>query len=104
MPLPSTLVSTYQQYKQDTDVVASWLAHTGMYFGCPRELLGGSGPLHRQARRAAKRAEAAAGAASKKKYVLAVRNFQPLAQFIVDHHKDKTKDCSRCAGRVLPRN
>jgi hypothetical protein len=96
MPLPSTLVSTYQQYKQDTDVVASWLAHTGMYFGCPGELLAGSGSSHRQkgkARKAAKQAEAAAaGAASKKKYVLAMRNFQPLAQFIVDHHKDKTKD------------
>jgi len=43
MPLPSTLVSTYQQYKQDTNVVATWLANTGMMSGCPDEMLRGSG-------------------------------------------------------------
>ncbi|KAK1825997.1 hypothetical protein QBC39DRAFT_399430 [Podospora conica] len=97
MPLPSTLVSTYQQYKQDTDVVAKWLAHTGMYFGCPDELLRASGSSssssHRQkgkARKAAKKAQAASK--KNKNYVLATQNYQPLAQFIVDHHKDKTKD------------
>jgi len=29
---------------------------------------------------------------SKKKHVLAIKNFVPLAKFIVDHHKDKTKN------------
>lgn len=28
---------------------------------------------------------------SKKKHVLAIKNFVPLAKFIVDHHKDKTQ-------------
>ncbi|KAK3335184.1 hypothetical protein B0T19DRAFT_351766 [Cercophora scortea] len=52
--LPSALKSTYQLYKQDTDVVASWLAHTAKSLGCPEALLNdGGGSVHPQTQTAA---------------------------------------------------
>ncbi|KAK4199186.1 hypothetical protein QBC40DRAFT_307683 [Triangularia verruculosa] len=103
--LPPNLTSTYQQYKKDTDIVASWLAQTGMMSGCPDDLLKtsalnnanaskGGGRLKGKARKNAKAAGAPTTSAkgqAKSKHVLAIRNFVPLAQFIVEHHKDKEK-------------
>ncbi|KAK0622428.1 hypothetical protein B0T14DRAFT_148566 [Immersiella caudata] len=71
-----------------------------MLSGCPDELLRGSGNagptstrLKGKARKAAKQAGPASGATPQKpKYVLATKTYVFLAQFIVDHHKDKTKD------------
>ncbi|KAK4451020.1 hypothetical protein QBC34DRAFT_493496 [Podospora aff. communis PSN243] len=50
--------------------------------------------LKGKARKAAKQAAGPPGPAAprKSKYILATKNYLPLAQFIVDHHKDKTKD------------
>ncbi|KAJ4385144.1 hypothetical protein N0V85_008196 [Neurospora sp. IMI 360204] len=97
--LPSNLYSTYRQYKHDTDVVASWLAQTGKTLGCAAELLASnsasptnvnlkSARLKGKARKSAK-AQAHRQADSfshqsqtRQKYVLALKNFVPLAEFI----------------------
>ncbi|KAB5517513.1 hypothetical protein GE09DRAFT_1158060 [Coniochaeta sp. 2T2.1] len=127
MPLPPSLTTTYHQYKHDTDVVASWLAHMGERVGCPTELLssttgatGSSAPapqkpapslrLKGKARKQAKAGAAAAAALApdkpsastststattpsptKPKYVLAIRNFVPLAEFISSSEVDESK-------------
>ncbi|EGZ77346.1 hypothetical protein NEUTE2DRAFT_162152 [Neurospora tetrasperma FGSC 2509] len=97
--LPSNLYSTYRQYKHDTDVVASWLAQTGKTLGCAAELIASnsaspanpnlkSARLKGKARKSAKlhaAAEArwqAKGLSERQKYVLALKNFVPLAEFI----------------------
>lgn len=97
--LPSNLYSTYRQYKHDTDVVASWLAQTGKTLGCAAELLAStpasptninlkSARLKGKARKSAKaQAQGQSGNLSnqsqtKRKYVLALKNFVPLAEFI----------------------
>lgn len=97
--LPSNLYSTYRQYKHDTDVVASWLAQTGKTLGCAAELLASnsvsptnahlkSARLKGKARKSAKaQAHGQAGNPSdqsqaRRKYVLALKNFVPLAEFI----------------------
>lgn len=97
--LPSNLYSTYRQYKHDTDVVASWLAQTGKTLGCAAELLASnsvsptnahlkSARLKGKARKSAKaQAHGQAGNSSdqsqaRRKYVLALKNFVPLAEFI----------------------
>lgn len=116
---PLSTRQTYAQYKQDTNLVASWLAKTGMMAGCPDEMLQVSaGPakstrLKGKARKEAKRAaQASASASQSKKHILAIRNFVPLAEFIVDHHKDKAKDAvdvleqfcnalSYCSGKLF---
>lgn len=97
--LPSNLYSTYRQYKHDTDVVASWLAHTGKTLGCAAELLTSnsvsptnsnlkSTRLKGKARKSARaQAHKQAGnfsesSQTRQKYVLALKNFVPLAEFI----------------------
>ncbi|KAG6032127.1 hypothetical protein E4U19_007687 [Claviceps sp. Clav32 group G5] len=37
--LPAALVSTYRQYKEDTNAIAAWLASTAKAFGFPADLL-----------------------------------------------------------------
>jgi len=85
--------SIYQQYKYDTDVVASWLATTAKAFGYAEPLgpqaveTKGPGRLKGKARKQAKQASAAAastnGASQKKtKYTLAIKDFVPLARHI----------------------
>ncbi|OIW25606.1 hypothetical protein CONLIGDRAFT_708227 [Coniochaeta ligniaria NRRL 30616] len=120
MPLPPSLTSTYRQYKHDTDVVASWLAHMGRRIGCPDELLASApaagptaakkvagGRLKGKARKQAKAGpsssappggaapEAAPASAAPPpdlpKYVLAIKNFVPLAEFIGSSEIDKYK-------------
>ncbi|KAJ4306695.1 hypothetical protein N0V88_000059 [Collariella sp. IMI 366227] len=87
--LPGPLVSVYQQYKKDTDSVASWLASTARAWGYPADLLSSGswnapsaparpGRLKGKERKEACKKEAAA----KPKYIVALVDFLPLAKFI----------------------
>jgi hypothetical protein len=99
--LPSALFSTYQKYKQDTDSIAAWLASTAKSVGFSADLSApvvppsttqvaapnGGGRLKRKARKQAKQqaallaAEIASQAAGSK-YIINVKNFVPLAEYI----------------------
>lgn len=103
--LPTHLISTYRQYKQDTDSVASWLASTAKSCGYPADLLTSpttkssaqhapkSGRLKGKARAKA-RANGAAATNPKTehvekkipKYTIAIRDFLPLADYIAGRH------------------
>ena len=106
--LPGQLVSAYQQYKKDTDSVASWLASTAKACGYPADLLskgswdpsqqapakkGGGARLKGKARKEAKAASASTETSkptcSKSKYVVAIADFLPLAQFIAASKKPR---------------
>ncbi|KAK0666605.1 hypothetical protein QBC41DRAFT_397761 [Cercophora samala] len=68
--LPLSLLSTYRQYKQDTDFVASWLATTAKSYGYPSDLLNpapssSNAPSHNVV-----------------KYTIALKDFIPLAEWI----------------------
>lgn len=76
--LPSTLVSVYQQYKQDTDSVASWLATTARACGYPADQFMSVGPSKRKKHNKK---------ASQSKHVLAIKDFVPLAQYIAASKK-----------------
>ncbi|WKT54174.1 hypothetical protein QSH57_004758 [Fusarium oxysporum f. sp. vasinfectum] len=107
--MPSTsFLSIYQQYKRDTDIVASWLASTAKKHGYTTSLAApptagaaanksaapSSGRLKGKARKEAKQqqkqhvepsgidAKDAPDPLPKPKYVLAIRDFVPLAEFI----------------------
>ncbi|EXA28826.1 hypothetical protein FOVG_19591 [Fusarium oxysporum f. sp. pisi HDV247] len=107
--MPSTsFLSIYQQYKRDTDIVASWLATTAKKHGYTISLAApptagaaanksaapSSGRLKGKARKEAKQQQKQHVAPSgidekdapdpppKPKYVLAIRDFVPLAEFI----------------------
>lgn len=73
--LPSSLISVYQQYKQDTDAVASWLATTAKACGYSADLFTHVGPVKRKKHN------------KKDKYIVAIKDFIPLAQFIVASKK-----------------
>lgn len=100
--LPGPLVSTYRQYKEDTDAVASWLASTARACGYSADLFTGSGPsqapssstrLKGKARVQAK--NAAGGQSSSRppappagpKFTIAIKDFVPLAKFVADSSK-----------------
>ncbi|KAF9873622.1 hypothetical protein CkaCkLH20_08732 [Colletotrichum karsti] len=91
--LPTSLRSTYQQYKQDTNIVASWLASTALQTGysAPLNQVNGSSVasssqrLKGKARKEAKKKQAAASTAptdAKPKHIIAIKDFVPLAEHI----------------------
>ena len=105
MVLPQSLVSTYQQYKQDTDSVATWLASTAKSLGFPADLLtpnvssapqaaskgGGGGRVKGKARAEAKKQAASAPTAAKQtpplapagpKHVIKIWDFVSSAQYL----------------------
>jgi hypothetical protein len=93
--LPGPLVGIYQQYKQDTDSVASWIASTAKACGYPAHLLASkswdaprpkSGRLKGKARKNAHEG-GTAGGPSKFKYIVALDDFLPLAHFIAQCRK-----------------
>ncbi|KAM3515895.1 hypothetical protein MY11210_000435 [Beauveria gryllotalpidicola] len=89
--LPDILVSTYLEYKKDTDSIASWLASTAKAAGfntsdlsAPPSLAGiKSGRLKGKARKQAKKAPSKPVAASTK-YVIRIRDFTVLAEYILE--------------------
>ncbi|KAF7555441.1 hypothetical protein G7Z17_g2142 [Cylindrodendrum hubeiense] len=89
--LPSSLFSVYQQYKKDTDSVASWLASTAKKCGYPSDLLtpkgvqpDGAGRLKGKARKGAKKRKTFVPVPPRTttKYTIATKDFIPLAEFI----------------------
>ncbi|KAH8881079.1 hypothetical protein GQ53DRAFT_889086 [Thozetella sp. PMI_491] len=100
MVLPSSLVSTYQQYKQDTDSVATWLASTAKSLGFPADRLtpailptkakGGGGRLKGKARAQAKKQGGSSSTAAKQtptategpKHIISISDFVSLAQYL----------------------
>ncbi|KAL8669362.1 MAG: hypothetical protein Q9168_006039 [Polycauliona sp. 1 TL-2023] len=95
---PEPLQSIYQQYKHDTEIVASWLASTAKAFGCtsqtqkPSTSMILTKPTGRLKGKERKKAKAALTPShdhpeypepSKPKYRLAIKDFVPLAANIV---------------------
>ncbi|KAK8254163.1 hypothetical protein IWZ00DRAFT_569271 [Phyllosticta capitalensis] len=91
------LRSSYQQYKEDTNLVASWLASTARSCGYPKDLLFGSnvqdtgskgpGRLKGKARKQAKQPGNEIGENSKRAPIIAIKDFIALAEFIVGKKK-----------------
>lgn len=98
--LPGPLVSVYQQYKEDTNAVASWLASTARSCGYPADLLSGGSsqapvpePSKRLKGKARKQAKAAtplpqaASRTARPDYTIAIKDFIPLAEFVAASKK-----------------
>ncbi|KAH7161103.1 hypothetical protein EDB81DRAFT_866637 [Dactylonectria macrodidyma] len=91
--LPGSLSTIYQQYKKDTDSVASWLASTAKASGYPANLLepvsvtqpkATTGRLKGKARKEAQKqkdADLDAGQTGPR-YIIAIKDFVPLAEFV----------------------
>jgi len=81
----------YAQYKEYTDSVAAWLASTARKCGYPIDLLSSSGAkagpgrLKGKARKDAKKHKTPQSAtpASTPKYIIAIKDFIPLAEYIL---------------------
>lgn len=94
--LPPSLVSVYQQYKEDTNAVASWLASTAKSRGYPADLLSGAtsqatvpehskrlkGKARKQAKAAAQQPKDSSSNSSNPDYIIAIKDFIPLAEFV----------------------
>ncbi|KAK7959077.1 uncharacterized protein PG986_003931 [Apiospora aurea] len=94
--LPSTLINTYSQYKQDTNSVATWLASTAKANGYSSDLLsstssgngnkaGGGGRLKGKARANAKKAKAPPktnNGGGGPNYIIKITDFIALAEFV----------------------
>ncbi|KAI1207163.1 uncharacterized protein F4807DRAFT_435922 [Annulohypoxylon truncatum] len=86
---PQGLVSSYQQYKKDTDSIAAWLASTAKSCGYPSDLLTG-GPANKpastrlkgKARAEAKKKQATTTLPTTNKYIIKIKEFVPLAEFV----------------------
>ncbi|GME35687.1 uncharacterized protein LTHEOB_11548 [Neofusicoccum parvum] len=99
--LPSIIVSSYQQYKEDTDVIASWLASTARRCGYSVDLLQPS-PTKPQSTSKSRRQKAKARKQAKEEgeqatedtassYVIAIKDFVALAEFIAGSTKPRVK-------------
>ncbi|EQB46636.1 hypothetical protein CGLO_14268 [Colletotrichum gloeosporioides Cg-14] len=89
MVVPAPLLSLYQQYKQDTNFVAAWLATTAKSCGYPSDLLSEIQAKEESSKPAENKAKGGKGKKKKKqtdqapkKYTVAVKEFIPLAQYI----------------------
>ncbi|KAJ3498339.1 hypothetical protein NLG97_g1197 [Lecanicillium saksenae] len=89
--LPESLVSTYLEYKKDTDSIASWLASTAKAAGFkasnlagPPTQSAGGGRLKGKARQQAKKNNLSKPVvASTAKYTIRLRDFTVLAEYIL---------------------
>ncbi|KAI1453562.1 hypothetical protein F4805DRAFT_461664 [Annulohypoxylon moriforme] len=86
---PAGLVSSYQQYKKDTDSIAAWLASTAKSCGYPSDLLTDglankptSIRLKGKARAEAKKNQSATKSSPINKYIIKIKDFVPLAEFV----------------------
>ncbi|KAJ0268660.1 hypothetical protein COL940_013182 [Colletotrichum noveboracense] len=89
MVVPAPLLSLYQQYKQDTNFVAAWLATTAKSCGYPSDLLSEIQAKEESSKPAKNKAKGGKGKKKKKQtdqapktYTVAVKEFIPLAQYI----------------------
>ena len=107
--LNSLLTSSYLQYKSDTDTVASWLANTARKCGYPADLLikgkqkqHASGRLKGKARNLAQNApnKPASLAPPAQTYIIAVKDFIGLAEYIVGYKRTRVEVPSGCASSL----
>ncbi|KAL8915636.1 MAG: hypothetical protein Q9172_006818 [Xanthocarpia lactea] len=82
--LPDFLQSTFKTYKEDTNTVASWLAVKARQCGYPADLLTNSYQLKRTARKEAKEGKNSLTGLT---YVIQVKDFISLAEFIAGFTK-----------------
>lgn len=90
--LPDVLFSAYLEYKRDTDSIASWLASTAKAAGFntgdlsapPSQSSTGGGRLKGKARKEAKKVPSKPAPASSAKYIIRIRDFTTLAQYILE--------------------
>ncbi|KAG6000820.1 hypothetical protein E4U21_004963 [Claviceps maximensis] len=109
--LPSALVSTYQQYKEDTNSIAAWLASTAKAAGFPADLLSPASPkastrLKGKARQNAKKKAAASpappSAAQKQStYIIRIKDFVKLAEHIASKAVAVPPEFSKTIQRVI---
>lgn len=99
--LPANLVSVYQQYKDDTNAVASWLASTARSCGYPSDLLSGGSPqstdpepskrlkgkARKDAKAAASQPHGSSSSSRRPDYTIAIKDFIPLAEFVAASRK-----------------
>lgn len=96
--LPAPLVSVYQQYKDDTNAVAAWLASTAKSCGYPADLLSGSssqstgskrlkGKARKEAKATAPKSQGSSPSISHPDYTIAIKDFIPLAEFVAASQK-----------------
>lgn len=99
--LPAPLVSVYQQYKDDTNAVAAWLASTAKSCGYPADLLSGGssqangserskrlkGKARKEAKAAAPKQQSSSSSSSRPDYTIAIKDFIPLAEFVAASQK-----------------
>lgn len=93
--LPSSLRSTYQQYKADTDSVATWLATTARANGYSDPNSGNppakSGRLKGKARKKQQQPQPT-NAAPKKVHILRIKDFEPMASYVAGIESVKVPD------------
>lgn len=99
--LPDNLVSIYNEYKEDTNAVASWLASTARSCGYSSDLLGGGssqatgpekskrlkGKARKEAKAAALKSQGSSSSSPRPDYTIAVKDFVPLAEFVAASKK-----------------
>ncbi|PNP82645.1 hypothetical protein FNYG_03876 [Fusarium nygamai] len=94
--LPYNLVSVLKQYKKDTDSVARWLASKANHYGYKSQTAEpaqkkSTGRLKGKARKEAKSKATGTKDGTDKKYIVALKDFVPMAKFIVAHRKPTIK-------------
>ena len=116
--LPFALLGTYQQYKLDTDSVAAWLASTAKSLGFPADLLSSvagsatkpstGGRLKGKARAQGKKQAAASSSKAQPppsstgpRYVIAIKDFTPLAEYIAEKAAPVPKAFQTTIERVI---
>ncbi|OAL53575.1 hypothetical protein IQ07DRAFT_677068 [Pyrenochaeta sp. DS3sAY3a] len=81
--LPKNLLSTYQQYKNDTDNVAQWLASKAKSLGFSSGLSEGSTAGKQKTGKPTKSQQRKNKLASKTNHIVLVKDFITLAEFVV---------------------
>ncbi|KAG6156648.1 hypothetical protein E4U37_008352 [Claviceps purpurea] len=119
--LPAALVSTYRQYKEDTNAIAAWLASTAKAFGFPADLLSPppstpqasstaapKGRLKGKARKQAKeQASASASTADLPAepklptHIIRIKDFVPLAEHIASKAVAVPRELCKTIQRVI---
>ncbi|KAG6120723.1 hypothetical protein E4U14_003230 [Claviceps sp. LM454 group G7] len=123
--LPAALVSTYRQYKEDTNAIAAWLASTAKAFGFPVDLLSPppsapqasstaapKGRLKGKARKQAKEQASASASASTSTadlpaesklptHIIRIKDFVPLAEHIASKAVAIPRELCKTIQRVI---
>lgn len=101
--LPEGLVSTYLEYKRDTDAIAAWLASTAKASGftaslTPVSLYGtNAGRLKGKARAQAKKISTA----SATKYIISIKDFIILAEYLLEKAVPVPRSFKSTLNRVI---